>query len=60
VLSVAAEVGARVEAGATLVVIEAMKMEHRVLAKAPGVVAEVRVTAGDQVAARDLLVTLGE
>jgi biotin carboxyl carrier protein len=35
-------------------------MEHRVLAKAPGVVAEVRVTAGDQVAARDLLVTLGE
>jgi geranyl-CoA carboxylase alpha subunit len=60
VLSVAAEVGARVEAGATLVVIEAMKMEHRVLAKAPGIVAEVRVTAGDQVAARDLLVTLGE
>jgi geranyl-CoA carboxylase alpha subunit len=60
VLSVTADLGARVEAGATLVVIEAMKMEHRVLAKAPGIVAEVRVTAGDQVAARDLLVILGQ
>ena len=36
-------------AGETLVVLEAMKMEHHMAAPADGVVAEVRVAAGDQV-----------
>ena len=39
----------RVSAGQTLVVLEAMKMEHHMAAPADGVVAEVRVAAGTQV-----------
>ncbi|MGI8751997.1 MAG: acetyl/propionyl/methylcrotonyl-CoA carboxylase subunit alpha [Acidimicrobiales bacterium] len=48
----------RVESGQLLVVVEAMKMEHRVTAPTSGQVAEVRVAAGDQVAAGDLLVVI--
>jgi geranyl-CoA carboxylase alpha subunit len=50
--------GDRVEAGQTLAVIEAMKMEMRVTANASGVVASVRVLAGQQVAAGAILVEL--
>jgi acetyl/propionyl-CoA carboxylase alpha subunit len=49
VLSVAVAAGDRVEAGATLLVVEAMKMEHPVLAPAAGTVTAVHVTAGDGV-----------
>jgi propionyl-CoA carboxylase alpha chain len=55
VVRVAVEPGQRVEAGAELLVLEAMKMEHRVLATAGGVVAEVLVRAGRQVDAGDVL-----
>ncbi|MDQ2727138.1 MAG: ATP-grasp domain-containing protein [Actinomycetota bacterium] len=51
-------VGDRVEDGQLLVVVEAMKMEHRVTAAASGQVVEVRVAAGDQVAGGDLLVVI--
>ncbi|MBW8487650.1 biotin carboxylase [Actinomadura sp. PM05-2] len=50
--------GDRVEAGASLVVLEAMKMEHVVKAEAAGVVREVRVAAEDTVALGDVLVAL--
>ncbi|KZE92678.1 Acetyl-/propionyl-coenzyme A carboxylase alpha chain [Agromyces sp. NDB4Y10] len=46
--------GDRVEAGQAVLAIEAMKMEHRVTAEAPGVV-RIRVAVGDQVA-RDQVV----
>jgi propionyl-CoA carboxylase alpha chain len=49
VLDVRVEAGQRVAAGQTLVVLEAMKMEHHMAAPADGVVAEVRVAAGEQV-----------
>ena len=49
VLSVRATVGARVEAGATLGVMEAMKMELVLTAPFEGVVAEVNAKAGEQV-----------
>jgi propionyl-CoA carboxylase alpha chain len=42
-------VGDRVEAGQTLLVLEAMKMEHPMNASFAGVVVEVRVAQGDQV-----------
>ena len=58
VVSVEAEPGAHVAKGDLLVVLEAMKMEHRVTAPAAGVVAEVRVAAGDPVNAHDVLVVL--
>jgi 3-methylcrotonyl-CoA carboxylase alpha subunit len=41
--------GARVERGMTLVVLEAMKMEHPVVAPADGMVESVSVVPGDQV-----------
>ena len=58
VLAVHVEAGATVGAGDLLLVLEAMKMEHRVTAPADGVVAEVRVAAGDPVATDDVLVIL--
>ena len=50
VLEVSVEPGQQVEAGRVLVVLEAMKMEHRVTAPADGTVTAVLVAAGDQVA----------
>ena len=49
VLEVAVAAGDEVAAGATLVVVEAMKMEHPVTAPTDGVVIEVNVRAGDRV-----------
>ena len=48
--------GAEVTAGATLVVLEAMKMEHRITAEADGTVTEVLVAVGDSVEAHQVLV----
>jgi propionyl-CoA carboxylase alpha chain len=55
VVRVCVEPGAVVEAGAELLVLEAMKMEHRVVAAAGGTVAEVLVQAGQQVEAGAVL-----
>ena len=45
-------------AGQPLIVLEAMKMQHAVLAPGDGVVAEVRVKEGEQVAAGQVLAVL--
>ncbi len=58
VRAVLVEAGDVVEAGAPLVVLEAMKMEHRVAAPASGTVEEVRVSVGDAVDEGTMLVTL--
>lgn len=50
VVSVAVAVGDAVEKGQTLIVLEAMKMEHAIKAPADGQVAEVFHSEGDQVA----------
>jgi len=50
------ETGATVAAGALLVVIEAMKMEHQIRAPHAGTIAALHVRAGDQVAVRQPLV----
>ena len=47
---IAAGTGAPVEAGATVVILEAMKMEHAVTTPMTGRIAEVRVAVGEQVA----------
>jgi propionyl-CoA carboxylase alpha chain len=49
VIELRVEVGQRVAAGETLLVLEAMKMEHPIRAPEDGVVFEVRVAAGEQV-----------
>lgn len=56
--SVAVTVGEAVGAGATLVVLESMKMEIPVLAELTGTVLEILVSVGDVVQEGDPLVTL--
>ncbi len=58
VKAVYAQAGQAVATGDRLAVLEAMKMEHSLLAARDGVVAEVLVTAGDQVEAGAALVRL--
>ncbi|UXX83986.1 acetyl/propionyl/methylcrotonyl-CoA carboxylase subunit alpha [Roseovarius pelagicus] len=60
VKAIYAEAGQAVKAGDRLAVLEAMKMEHSLLAARDGVVAEVLVTAGSQVTAGAALVRLEE
>ena len=50
--------GDRVTAGQTLVVLEAMKMEHRITADADGVVTEVLVEPGQSVDAHQVVAVL--
>jgi propionyl-CoA carboxylase alpha chain len=50
--------GDRVTAGQTLVVLEAMKMEHRITADADGVVSEVLVEPGQSVDAHQVVAVL--
>ncbi len=49
VVAVRVEAGSNVTKGQPLVVVEAMKMEHTIMAPADGIVESVRVKAGDQV-----------
>ena len=52
--------GMSVSSGQAVAVLEAMKMEHRILAPIDGIVSSVSVSAGMQVAARDVLLRIGE
>jgi propionyl-CoA carboxylase alpha chain len=58
VIDLRVAVGDRVRAGDTVVVLEAMKMEHPVRAAEDGVVTEVRVALDDQVEAGALLLVV--
>jgi acetyl-CoA/propionyl-CoA carboxylase, biotin carboxylase, biotin carboxyl carrier protein len=55
VVAVVAAVGDTVQAGQTICVLEAMKMENNVTAEAGGTVRELHVAAGDTVSAGDVL-----
>jgi geranyl-CoA carboxylase alpha subunit len=56
IVSVDVEAGDPVTEGKTMIVLEAMKIEHQIAAPFDGTVAAVSVEKGDQVAARQLLV----
>ena len=60
VLATEVSVGDTVEKGQLLVILEAMKMEHRITAPRDGSVESVHVEAGEQVDNGQLLVTLAE
>ena len=49
------EVGATVEVGQAILVLEAMKMENHINAERSGTIAEIRVAAGDSVGTGDVL-----
>jgi biotin carboxyl carrier protein len=59
IISVEVQPGTAVEQRALLVVLEAMKMEHRIEAPVAGVVNEVRVKPGQLVTSGATLVTIG-
>ncbi len=58
VLAVEVAAGDTVQADQVLMVVEAMKMEHRITASAPSLVTDVHFAAGDRVDSGDLLVSL--
>jgi biotin carboxyl carrier protein len=58
ILDVLVQVGDQVAAGATVVKLEAMKMENDLQAAISGVVKEVRVNKGDNVSVGDVLVVV--
>ena len=58
VLDVLVSEGDTVEAGTPLMVLEAMKMEHRIVASADGTVTSIHFAAGDQVAQGAVLLEL--
>ena len=60
IIRVLAGAGDRVRAGDTLLILEAMKMEHQITAPRDGVVASLLCREGDQVAAGQELVVLQE
>jgi len=59
VIRILAAAGDDVARGAVILILEAMKMEHPVRSPADGVVREIRVETGAQVAAGDVLAVIG-
>ena len=54
------EAGATVEAGEPLLIVEAMKMEHEIVAPARGPLVELRVAEGAQVETGTVLAVIGD
>jgi len=58
IVKILVEVGQEVEAGATVCVLEAMKMENNIAAEKAGTVKEIKVAPGDSVGAGDVVVVI--
>jgi acetyl-CoA/propionyl-CoA carboxylase biotin carboxyl carrier protein len=58
IVKVLVEVGATVEVGQAVVVLEAMKMENQIQAEVAGTVSQVKVAPGDTVGAGDVVVVI--
>ena len=58
IVKVLVEVGQEVEAGAGILVLEAMKMENQINAETAGTVKEIKVAAGDTVGGGDVLAVI--
>jgi acetyl-CoA/propionyl-CoA carboxylase biotin carboxyl carrier protein len=57
-VKVTVEEGQHVEAGETVIILEAMKMENVVNAEKSGVVKSIKVKAGDSVSAGDVVAVI--
>ena len=60
VLEILCEVGDQVEVGQTLIVMEAMKMEHRIAANESGTITAINHGVGEQVDAGAILIDIDE
>ena len=58
VLAIKTTDNAKVSKGDTLLILEAMKMEHQIIAPRDGEIASVKVIEGDQVANGELLIEM--
>ena len=58
IVKIEVEIGQEVEAGQTLLVLEAMKMENQINSDVSGTVAEIKVSAGDTVGGGDTVVVI--
>jgi acetyl-CoA/propionyl-CoA carboxylase biotin carboxyl carrier protein len=58
IVKVSVEVGQEVEAGQTVMILEAMKMENSVNAERAGIVKSINVTSGDSVSAGDIVAVI--
>jgi acetyl-CoA/propionyl-CoA carboxylase biotin carboxyl carrier protein len=58
IVKVSVEVGQQVEAGDTVMILEAMKMENSVNAEKAGVVKSISVATGDSVSAGDVVAVI--
>ena len=58
VLAIKTADNARISKGDTLLILEAMKMEHQIIAPRDGEIASVKVIEGDQVANGELLIEM--
>jgi len=59
IIKIDVAVGDSINAGDTLLVMEAMKMENNVLAEKPGTVKSIKVNVGDAVLQDDVLIEIG-
>jgi len=60
ILEILCNVGDEVETGQTLIVMEAMKMEHRIAANGPGTISAIHHDVGEQVDAGATLIDIDE
>ena len=58
ILSVDKKIGDSVEAGQTIMILEAMKMENEIVAPQAGTIASMNVTVGQAVEAGEVLATM--
>ena len=58
IVKIEVEVGQEVEAGQSLLVLEAMKMENQINSDVSGTVAEIKVSAGDTVGGGDIVMVI--
>src|SRR3954452_4147313 len=59
IVKVLVEVGAEIQAGQPVVILEAMKMENQITAERSGTVKEIKVSPGDTVGSGDVVVVIG-